>query len=419
MSAGGQETSADVARVPVPLWRQPAFVRFWLGRFTSHVAGTMITVAVGWQMYELTGSALDLGLVGLVQFLPGVGLMLVAGVVADRYDRRLVMRIAQLSQVAGLAALTVANFAGLVTPAVLYLTVFVFGAARAFENPTMHALLPAVVPPEDFPRAVAASSSGGQAAVIVGPAIGGFAYLAGPGFVYGSCAVLIALASVFIGLIRIARNVPSRERPTLDTLLAGIRYIRAKPVLLGAISLDMFAVLLGGATALMPIFARDILEAGPIGLGMLRSAPGVGALAMSLWLAHRPFQHRVGHKLFAGIAVFGVATIVFGLSESFVLSLASLVVLGASDMVSVVIRLSIVQLETPDDMRGRVSAVNSLFIGSSNQLGEFESGVTAEWFGPRAATVLGGVGTLAVVALWARLFPTLYGRDRLDTRPRT
>jgi len=290
----------------------------------------------------------------------------------------------------------------------------IMGAARAFVHPTMSALLPSLVDQRQLPRALALSASARQTGVIVGPALGGALYAAGPEIVYITCAAAFAVSVAALVGMRSRRVAARREPATLSSVLGGIAYIRSKPEILGAISLDLFSVLLGGATALLPIFARDILSAGPWGLGLLRAAPAVGALAMSVFLARHPLKRSVGRIMFASVAVFGLATIVFGLSWSFPLSLLALAVLGASDMISVVVRSSLVQLETPDEMRGRVSAVNSMFIGTSNQLGEFESGVTAAWFGTVPAVVLGGVGTLLVVAVWMRIFPELLHAERLE-----
>lgn len=300
-----------------------------------------------------------------------------------------------------------------VTRELIFALAFLLGATRSFEMPATQALLPNVVPAGLFPRAVAASASATQTATIVAPAVGGFLYAFGSIWVYGPTVALYAIACVLTLSLQARGQVAQRGRASIESLLAGIRFIRSRPDILGAISLDLFAVLLGGATALLPVFAKDILLTGPLGLGLLRSAPAVGALLMSLWLARFPFERNVGRTMFTAVGVFGVATIAFGLSTSFWFSLAVLVVLGAADMISMVIRGAFVQLETPDEMRGRVSAVNGLFIGASNQLGEFESGVTAHWFGTVPAVVLGGVGTLVVTGVWIRLFPTLAKRDRL------
>ncbi|HEY7905041.1 MAG TPA: MFS transporter [Casimicrobiaceae bacterium] len=389
------------------------FIRFWCGRLCSVFAYQMVSVAVGWQVYTISGSALDLGFVGLAQFAPSVALMLVVGHVADRFDRRRIVRACQWIEAAAIAAIAIATLRGSVTEGMIFALVAVIGAARAFEFPTVTAMLPFTVPPRMLPHAVALSSTAGQTGIMLGPALGGFLYVAGPTAVYACCASLFIVSSVLVGWLRPVRDADAPLATDSRSVFAGIRFIRGQPALLGAITLDLFAVLLGGATALLPIFARDILNTGPWGLGLLRSAPAVGALAMAVWLAHHPIQRHAGRKMFAGVAGFGVATIAFGLSASLPLSLAALVVLGASDMLSVVVRQSLFQLNTPDAMRGRVSAVNAMFIGASNQLGEFESGVTAAWFGTVPAVLVGGVGTLAIVALWIRLFPALAGVDRL------
>ena len=389
------------------------FVLFWTGRVLATAGYQMQSVAIGWQVYEMTDSAFDLGLVGLAQFLPMLMFALATGHAADRYDRRKIVIACQIVKLLTATALAVGSLYGGLPRAAIFGVLFVFGAARAFEMPALQALLPGIVPVGMFPRAIAASASATQAAIIAGPAIGGLLYAAGPVIAYAMCAATFLFCALCIGRIRGAHATREREPVTLDSLFAGIRFIRGEPVILGAISLDLFAVLLGGATALLPIYAKDILHVGPTGLGMLRGAPAVGALAMSLFLARHPLQRKVGRTMFAAVAIFGGATIVFALSSSFALSLASLTLLGASDMVSVVIRSSLVQLQTPDDMRGRVSAVNSVFIGSSNQLGEFESGLTAAWFGVVPSVVIGGLGTLLIVLLWIRLFPRLARTDQL------
>jgi MFS family permease len=295
----------------------------------------------------------------------------------------------------------------------IFAVVTLIGAARAFQQPAMQALLPALVPRALLSRAIAANSSASQAAFIAGPALGGVLYVAGPTMVYGVATALLAATVLTVAAIRLREPPAAPGKVTIESVFAGIRFIRSRPAVLGAISLDLFAVLLGGATALLPIYARDILHSGPWALGVLRAGSAVGALAMALWLMRFPIRRRAGRTMFAAVAVFGAATIVFGVSRSFALSLAALVTLGAADMISVVVRQSLVQIETPDAMRGRVSAVNALFIGTSNQLGEFESGVTAAWFGVVPSVVIGGLGTLAIVALWMRLFPALARVDRL------
>ena len=390
-------------------------MRFWAARLAAVFAYQMQAVAVGWQIYALTGSVLDLGLVGLAQFLPSVALLLVVGHVADRYDRRRIVCFCQLIEGGAAVLLAALSASGHINEQAIFALIAVIGAARAFEMPTQQTLLPSVVPARLLSRAVAANATAGQTAIVLGPALGGLLYVAGPATVYGLCAVLFLVASGLSASLRIERRPPQREPATLATLFAGVAFIRRHHALLGAISLDLFAVLLGGAAALFPVYARDILHTGPWGLGLLRAAPAVGALGTAVWLAHYPLQRRAGPMMFGGVAIFGVATIVFGLSRSFALSLSALVVLGAADMVSVVVRQSLVQLRTPDAMRGRVSAVNSMFIGASNQLGEFESGVTAAWFGTVPSVVIGGIGTLLVVALWVRLFRGLARVDAMDT----
>ncbi|MFZ5959768.1 MFS transporter [Pseudomonas sp. QL9] len=395
------------------LLRHRPFLAFWLARVCTASGFQMLTVAIGWHMYELTHNVLDLGFVGLVEFLPRVLFMLHTGHVADRYDRRKVAALCQSAQCLIAVALVLGASSGNVTREMIFVLAFLLGSARSFEMPTTQALLPNIVPTALFPRAVAASASAMQAATIAAPALGGLLYAFGAFWVYVPTAVLYAIACSLV------LTLPSRQQPltqgkaTLESLLAGIRFIRSRPDIFGAISLDLFAVLLGGATALLPVFAKDILLTGPWGLGLLRSAPAVGALLMSFWLARFPIERNVGRIMFLSVGIFGVTTIAFGLSTSFWFSLGVLVVLGAADMVSMVIRGAFVQLETPDEMRGRVSAVNGLFIGASNQLGEFESGLTAHWFGTVPAVVLGGVGTLIVTGAWMKLFPALAKRDKL------
>lgn len=371
-------------------------------------------VAVGWQMYALTHSALALGFVGLVQFLPMLCLNLVVGHVADRYDRRRIAAACQLLGGTATASLAIGSLLGVITPHAIFAAVALIGAARAFETPSFQALLPGLVPTALFPRATAYSASALQTATIIGPAIGGLAYAFGPEVPYACAALLSLSACVMTSSIRMQRKPPRREPVSLTSIFSGFAFIRAHPIVLGSISLDLFAVLLGGATALLPIYARDILHTGPWGLGLLRSAPAVGALAMSVWLAQHPLRRHVGLTMFRAVTVFGLATIVFALSHWLWLSAVAMATLGASDVISIVVRSSFVQLSTPDQMRGRVSAVNSLFVGTSNQLGEFESGVTAALFGTMPAVVLGGIGTVVVALLWMYLFPALRKADTLE-----
>jgi len=400
-------------QAPVLLRNHRPFVAFWFARIFTASGFQMLTVAIGWNLYQLTGNVLDLGLVGLVEFVPRVLFMLHTGHVADRYDRRKIAALCQTAQALIALALFVGSSTDSVTREMIFILAFALGASRSFEMPATQALLPSIVPSSLFPRAVASAQSAQQTATIVAPALGGFLYAFGSSWVYGPTVLLYVIACILMLSLPARQMALNKGKATLDSLLAGIRFIRSRPDVLGAISLDLFAVLLGGATALLPVFASDILLTGPWGLGLLRSAPAVGALGMSLWLAHFNVERNVGRVMFTAVGVFGVATIAFGLSTSFWFSLAVLVVLGAADMISMVIRASFVQLETPDEMRGRVSAVNGLFIGASNQLGEFESGLTAHWLGTVPAVVLGGVGTLAVTGIWIKLFPTLANRDRM------
>ncbi len=396
-----------------PLFSHTAFMRLWFARLAAIAAGQMTMVAVGWQMYDLTGSAWDLGLVGLLQFLPAVPLALVAGPVIDRFHRARIVAVCMGVQVAVAGTLALASHGGWAGRGLLLVLSVVLGAVRAFQMPAQQALTPSLVPPVLLPRALAFSSAGMQGAIIAGPALGGFIYVGGAGTVYGTAALLFALAGALCLVIHY-EHVPPRAMPvSWSVLLAGVRFIWQRKPVLGAISLDLFAVLLGGATALLPMFAKDVLHVGPWGLGLLRGAPAAGALLMSVVLTRWPVRRRTGPTLLGAVAVYGVSQLVFGGSTVFLLSLAALAVSGAADMVSVVIRQTLVQLETPDEMRGRVSAVNSVFIGASNQLGEFESGATAAALGPVGSVLLGGVGTIIVAALWLRLFPALAQRDEL------
>jgi len=412
--SGGDRPGKGSAIRGDSIFDERTFIRFWCGRLCSVIAYQMLSVAIGWQVYSLTGSALALGLIGLAQFLPSVVLMLVVGHVADRFDRRKIIRSCQWLQAAAIAAVAAATIFGHVTEHMIFALAATIGCARAFETPTVQALLPFTVPLQKLPRAVALSSTAGQTGIVLGPALGGFLYVAGPAVVYAICVTLFLVASALLGWLKPVRVATAQMASDSRSIFAGIAFIRSRPALFGAISLDLFAVLLGGATALLPIFARDILLTGPWGLGLLRSAPAVGAVATALWLARHPIQRHAGRRMFVGVAAFGVATIIFGLSTSFALSIVALVALGVSDMVSVVVRQSLVQLNTPDHMRGRVAAVNSMFIGASNQLGEFESGLTASWWGTVPSVVIGGIGTLAITGLWIRLFPGLAKVDRLE-----
>jgi MFS family permease len=390
----------------------PAFMRFLSARLLASVAVQMQTVAVGWQVYAITGKPLDLGLIGLSQFLPFVLLVLPAGHVADRYDRvRILSGCIALEFFCALALLAF-TLSGLEVAWPVFAVMVVFGIARAFSMPAGQAVTPNLVPPALFSRAVAVNSSTWQVSTIAGPAIGGLVYLAGPDIVYGTVAALLAAAFFFIFGVRVDQQRQPDTPHSWHTLLEGLRFVWHKKVILGAVSLDLFAVLFGGAVALLPAYASDVLHVGPAGFGWLRAAPGIGAAIIAMAFAWRPITRHVGAQMFAGVAVFGVATVVFGLSHDFLLSMLALVVIGASDMVSVYIRHMLVQLETPDAIRGRVSAVNAVFIGASNELGEFESGVTAAWWGLKPAVVVGGVASVAIAGLWMRWFPALRRIDR-------
>jgi MFS family permease len=398
----------------------PDFVSYTLARFFIVVALEMQSVAVGWQVYEITKRPLDLGYVGLAQFLPGFALFLFAGHAADLYDRRKLLMWCYGGFALCSALLLAISWRAPQSVHSIYFVLVLLGIFRCFNWPASRALLPQLVPEEHFSNAVAWTASTFQIATIAGPAIGGIAYalFRGPEGVY-AIAVTVSILSTILTL-RIhprtaspEKDLAEKEPVSLRTVLAGFRFIWEKKLILGSVSLDMFAVLLGGAVALLPVYARTILHTGPWGLGLLRSAPGVGAALMAIVVAHRPIRRRAGLAMLLSVAAFGVLTIVFGVSHSLIVSLVALFLLGASDMVSVIIRATLIQVASPDEMRGRVNAVDMLFIGVSNELGEFESGLTAQWFGTVPAVVLGGVGTLLVIATWAWLFPELREADQL------
>lgn len=396
------------------------FRLYQIARFCIVFCTEMQSVAVGWQVYEITHRPLDLGLTGLVQFLPGVVLFLVAGHTADRVDRRKLLTACYAGY--GLSSLLLLlvtlheealHHAGTVAP--IFAILFLVGIVRSFSMPASRALLPQLVPDEHFQSAVAWNSGIFQGATIMGPALGGllYAFIRGPAVVYGTALFAAAIAVVTTLKIQAQRQRRSREPFTIKTVLAGFNYIWRHKVVLGSISLDLFAVLLGGAVALLPVYAKEILQTGPWGLGMLRSAPAIGAGVMALLIAYKPIRRRAGATMLWCVGGFGVFTMVFGFSRSLPLSLLSLVFVGAADMVSVVVRGVLIQVETPDEMRGRVNAVDMIFIGASNELGEFESGLAAQWLGAVPAVVLGGLGTIIVTVLWARMFPELRRADRL------
>ena len=411
------EPSASLARAP---FQYPNFRYYQAARFIVVCAMEMQSVAVGWQIFSITHRALDLGLAGLAQFLPGIVLFLLGGHAADRLNRRSIV-LACFSAF-GLCSLLLLLFTihGLSSARPIYLVLVFMGIIRAFNGPAAQAFFPQLVPEEVFPTAVAWSSSIFMTATIAGPSLGGLLYgfSQTPITVYASALGAFAVAIILVSNIRLRDTRRVVRDMSLRTVMAGFRYIGEHKVILGAITLDLFAVMLGGAVALLPVYARDILRSGPMGLGILRSSPGLGAAIMALVLAYHPLRRRAGAIMLWCVAGFGVFTIVFGLSRAMVLSVAALALVGATDMVSIVVRSNLVQLNTPNEMRGRVSAVNMLFIGTSNEFGQFESGITAHWFGTVPAVVLGGVGTLVVVAVCTLLFPELRRVEQMKVVPR-
>jgi MFS family permease len=408
-------TSQDPRLAGRVAFTHPDFVSYTLARFFIVLSLEMLSVAVGWQVYEITHRPLDLGYVGLAQFLPGFALFLFAGHAADLFDRRRLLMWCYAGFTLCSALLLLISWRAPHSVHLIYAVLVLLGAVRSFNFPASRAILPQLVPEEHFANAVAWNSSIFQIATIAGPALGGIVYaiFRGPNTVYAIAVSISIFAMAMTMRIRILTAARSQEPVSLRTVFAGFRFIWDKKVILGSISLDMFAVLLGGAVALLPVYAREILHTGPWGLGLLRSAPGVGAAVMAIVVAHRPIRRRAGMAMLLCVAGFGVFTIAFGISHSLILSLIALFLCGASDMVSVIIRATLVQIATPDEMRGRVNAVDMLFIGVSNELGEFESGFTAQWFGTVPAVVIGGIGTLVVIGIWAWLFPELRKADQL------
>ena len=369
----------------------------------------MQAVAVGWQVYEITHRPLDLGLVGLAQFLPSILLFLVSGHAADRFNRRRLLIVCYCGFAVCFSLLLLITFQRVPNVVPIYAVLVVLGVVRSFNGPASRVMLPQIVPEKDFANAVAWASSIFQGATILGPVLGGLIYAAfhGPRAVYAGSFVLAIVATFLVSRVR--TNEAGRERPSADlsTVFAGFRYIWREKLILGAISLDLFAVLLGGAVALLPVYAKEILETGPWGLGILRSAPGVGAALMAIAIAHKPLKKHAGATMLWCVAGFGLFTVLFGVSRSFALSIIALFLVGATDMVSVIVRATLIQIATPDEMRGRVNAVDMIFIGASNELGQFESGITAQWFGTVPAVILGGIGAILVTAAWAWMFPEL------------
>jgi MFS family permease len=407
--------SAELAAA-APLYRRHDLNLFLMSRFLSTIAMMVQSVAVGWQVYDISHDPLSLGLVGLSEFVPMFLLTLPAGDIVDRFNPRRILAASFAAEALCGALLFGVAFIHLHAVWPFFVVMVLFGAARGFSGPSGQSLVPFLVPSEILPRAIAWSSSALQVGVIAGPAIGGLLYALGPQAAYALCFLAFLGAAIGVSFLggRERRADATHKSTAIARVAEGIAYVRSRPIILGAISLDLFAVLLGGSVALLPVFARDILHTGPIGLGILRSSTAVGAALMAFTLAHTPMTRHAGIKMFAAVALFGVATIVFGLSTNFFLTLAALAVLGISDMISVYVRGALVQFATPDSMRGRVSSVNMLFVGASNELGEFESGVTAAWFGTVPAVILGGIGTLVVVVVWMWLFPPLRKVDHLQ-----
>jgi MFS family permease len=393
-------------------FRHRSYALLFSARFMAAFATQIISVAVGWQMYDVTKSTLYLGLIGLVQFLPSLVLILVTGSVIDRHNRRAIVSICLAVSALCSAALLLITLTGTFSPLPVFVILTTFGIERAFMNPAVSSLSPNLVPPEDLPNSFAWNSSSWQTASIVGPVAGGLLYGVGPAVAYTVALIFMVAGAALVSLI----PKPTQKTPGQPTnwtyIVAGFGYISRQKIVLGAISLDLFAVLLGGATALMPVYASEILVLGPLGLGLLRAAPGVGAIAMALYLAAFPIRHRAGVKMFSGVALFGAGTVVFGLSHVTWLSICALALMGAGDMVSVYVRETLIALWTPDQVRGRVNAVNSVFVGASNELGEFRAGIMAAAFGAVPAVVIGGLGTLAVSLAWSGMFPQL---RRIDT----
>ena len=399
-------------------FRHSSYSRFFFSRFLSAFAIQIISVAVGWQMYDETGNALYLGLIGLFQFLPSLLLILVTGSVADRYNRRAIMAICMVVGALCAAALLGLTIANSFSPWPVFAILILFGIERAFMGPAVQSLGPNLVPEQDLPNAIAWNSSSWQTASILGPVVGGLLYGASAVVAYTVAVIFLIFAAILVFMIPKPVQKNSANKVSWGEIVAGFRFIFGEKVVLGAISLDLFAVLLGGAVALMPIFARDILELGPWGLGMLRAAPGVGAIIVAIWLAFYPIRHHAGLAMFVGVALFGAGTLVFGISATPWLSISALMLMGASDMISVYVRETLIALWTPDEVRGRVNAVNMVFVGASNELGEFRAGTMASIFGAVPAVVIGGVGTLAVAVIWSLGFPKLRKIDSLEAPDR-
>lgn len=406
--------TAPAAAARFTLTQSPSFFALWQSRFLSGVAVQMMFVAIGWQLYNLTNNALDLGLVGLVQFLPLFIASPLAGYVADTRDRRRVAVVCQIIATVAALILTISAFSGTLSRNSIFLLVALLGLLRAFEFPTLSALIPLVAPREHMTPAVSLFSSANQASIVLGPAVGGILTMAGPEVAYATATVFLALAAWRTSKLKPAPQTLSTMPFSAANLVAGAKFITTTPVLLGALSLDLVAVLLGAVVALLPIVARDILHVGPWGLGILRASPAIGALAMAVLISRRPLDGRVGLKMFWGVAIYGLATLAFGMAQSLLFAAIALIVMGAADVVSVVVRQTLVQVRTPDDMRGRVGAVNTMFIAGSNQLGDFRAGLLATALGTVPAILIGGGFAIAIAAAWALIFPSLRKLERLD-----
>jgi MFS family permease len=407
-----QDTPAPSANA----FHYPAYVKYLAALVAHSFAAQIMTVSIGWQVYDITRDPWDLGLIGLSQFLPALLLVLVTGLVADRFNRRFILGVCLLVEFLCAVAFVVFTLSHPTAVTPVFLILIVLGVARAFFSPAADALSPNLLPREAIPHGISLNSMTWQVTTITGPVLGGLLYGIAGEAAYGTAAVLVALAVLAVVLIGRTQQANRVEETTVSTLLAGVRFIRSEPIVLGAISLDLFAVLLGGATALMPVYARDILEVNELGLGFLRAAPGVGAVAMALWLAKFGIKDHAGRVLFGFVAAFGLFTVVFGVSTWVPLSIAALVIMGACDMISVYVRETLMQLWTPDEVRGRVNAVNRVFIGASNELGEFRAGAVAARVGAVSAVVMGGIGTMMVAGLWARMFPSLRTARKLEGR---
>ena len=416
MSSSDSSSPSSLASQQTSAFRHRGFLFYWLSRLMVSFATQIISVAVGWQVYDVTRNPFDLGIVGLVQFIPSLLLVLVTGAVADRHNRRAVISMCLALEAVVCAGLLIFTWSGTRDVWPIFLLLAVFGVARAFMGPASQSLLPNLVAPEDLSNAIAWNSSSWQLATITGPVAGGLLYGLSEYAAYGMALFLLALGAVLVSLIPKPVQRISEQAKSLETLFAGFRYVWSEKIVLGAISLDLFAVLLGGAMALLPVYARDILHAGPWGLGLLRAAPGVGALLVAGWLTRNAIRDHAGLIMFIFVAGFGIFTSIFGASTLIWLSVLALALAGACDMISVYVRETLIQLWTPDDVRGRVNAVNMVFIGASNELGEFRAGISAALFGAVPAVIFGGLGTIAVALLWAIWFPQLRKVRRLDAK---